>query len=122
MKTETVPGVAWIGGNQVAYVDSTGYVYVDSAGYHNSPTQTTYHYTDGGAKTNTTAYDALDRVRAPRMQTGPSATATTPSAARFLPVITTASARKISIPAALWSGAWTKTAITPTTTMTTTTA
>ncbi len=62
VKTETVPGVGWIGGNQVAYVDSTGYVYVDSAGYHDSPTQTTYHYTDGGAKTNTTAYDALDRV------------------------------------------------------------
>ncbi len=98
VKTETVPGVGWIGGNQVAYVDSTGYVYVDSAGYHNSPTQTTYHYTDGGAKTNTTAYDALDRVlSATDAKAGPSVTPMTPSAARFLPVITTASARKTRI-------------------------
>ena len=62
VKTEVVPGAGWLGGSQVAYVDSTGYVYVDTAGYHNSPTQTTYHYTDGSTKTSTTLYDAMGRV------------------------------------------------------------
>ena len=63
MKTVVTPGVGWLGGSQVNYVHSTGYNYVDSAGgYHSSPTQTTYHYTDGSSKTSTTVYDAMDRA------------------------------------------------------------